>query len=425
MGPGGQAGVVALTVRIERLAAGGDGVGRLDDGRVVFVPRTAPGDLVEIGRRRDYRRHARARMTRLVEAGAGRVEPRCPHYLADECGGCQFQHLDLPTQLSAKQGIVGDALARLARVAVTAAAVEAAPDPWEYRSRVTLTVGPGRRFAGFHPLDQATRVFPLEHCAIAQPGLMRIWRALRPHLHLVPRTVKSLLLRLDRAGGHHLVLRDEGAQAWDKGPALARAMSDEIRDLSVWWQPPGGAARVTGGGADPFPATVFEQVHPVMGDRIRAYAVRQLGELPGQHVWDLYAGIGETSEQLLDGGAAVESVELDRRAVELAERRSDERRAGTDARIRRHVGRVEDVAPRLRPADGIIANPPRSGLDPRALEALVSRPARRLVYVSCDPATLARDLGRLNPAYQVRQIQPFDMFPQTAHVETIAVLEPG
>ena len=425
MGPGGQTGVVALTVRIERLAAGGDGVGRLEDGRVVFVPRTAPGDLVEIGPQRDYRRHARARLARLVEPGAGRVNPRCLHYLADECGGCQFQHLDLPTQLSAKRNIVGDALVRLARVEVPVAAVEAAPDPWEYRSRVTLAIGPGRRFAGFHPIDQATRVFPLEHCAIAQPGVMRIWRAVRPHLHLVPRTTKALLLRLDRAGGHHLVVRDEGAQAWDKGAALARAMSGEIGELSVWWQPPRGVARVTGGGADPFPATVFEQVHPAMGDRIRAYAVGALGELPGQHVWDLYAGFGETSEQLQAGGATVESVELDRRAVDLAERRSESSRAGAVAGTRRYVGRVEEVAPRLRPADGIIANPPRSGLDPRVVDALVSRPARRVVYVSCDPATLARDLGRLSPTYRVRRVQPFDMFPQTAHVETVAVLEPG
>jgi 23S rRNA (uracil1939-C5)-methyltransferase len=425
MGQDGPTGVIALTVRIERLAAGGDGVGRLEDGRVVFVPRTAPGDLVEIGRQRDYRRHARARLTRLVEPGDGRVEPRCPHYVTDACGGCQFQHLDLPTQLSAKRNIVGDALARLASMHLPVAAVEAAPEPWEYRSRVTLAVGPGRRYAGFHPLDQATRVFPLEHCAIAQPGVMRIWRALRPHLHLVPPTAKALQLRLDRAGNHHLVVRDEGSRVWEKGPALVRAMSGEIRDLSVWWQPPGGAARVTGGGADPFPATVFEQVHPVMGDRIRAYALRELGELSGQHVWDLYAGIGETSDLLLAGGATVESVELDRRAVELAERRSEADRGRADSRIRRHVGRVEEVALRLQPAHGIIANPPRSGLEPRAVEAMVSRPARRLIYVSCDPATLARDLGRLSPSYRVCQVQPFDMFPQTAHVETIAVLEPG
>jgi len=427
VGPDGAAGVVALTVRIERLATGGDGVGHLDDGRVVFVPRTAPGDLVEIDRRRDHRRHARARLARLVEPGMGRVEPVCPHYTADDCGGCQFQHLDLPTQLSAKRTIVTDAVTRLARLEAPVAPVEAAPDPWRYRSRVTLAVSPGRRHAGFHPLDQPNRVFPLESCAIAQTGVRQLWTALRPHIHLVPGTAKTLMLRLDRDGRRHVVVRDEGSQVWDRGPALARAMSGSVPDLSVWWQPPKGAARVTGGGSEPFPATVFEQVHPVMGDRIRAYAVSELGDISDRHVWDLFAGIGETSQQLLAGGATVESVELDRRAVDLAERRSGvavtTQRPGANSPVRRHVGRVEELAGRLRRADAVIANPPRGGLETGAVEALVSRPARRLVYVSCDPATLARDLVRLSAVYRLTQVQPFDMFPQTAHVETVAVLE--
>ncbi|MDH5283900.1 MAG: TRAM domain-containing protein [Gemmatimonadota bacterium] len=425
MDPGRPTGVLALTVRIERLATGGDGVGRLEDGRVVFVPRTAPGDLVEIDRRKDYRRHARARVARLVESGEGRVEPRCPHYSADDCGGCQFQHLDLPAQRSAKRTIVADTVARLARLEVDVPAVEAAPDPWSYRSRVTLALGPGRRHAGFHPLDQPDRVFPLEQCPIAQVGVMQLWTALRPHLHLVPATAKTLMFRLDRDGRRHVVVRDEGTQVWDRGPALSRAVADSVPDLSVWWQPPNGAARVTGGGRDPFPATVFEQVHPVMGDRIRAWAVEQLGKISGWHVWDLFAGIGETSLELLAGGATVESVELDRRAVELAERRSGtptQRPGGGDG-IRRHTGRVEELAGRLRRPDAVIANPPRGGLEAAAVEALVSRPARRLVYVSCDPATLARDLAQLAGAYQLTRLQPFDLFPQTAHVETVAVLE--
>jgi 23S rRNA (uracil1939-C5)-methyltransferase len=304
-------------------------------------------------------------------------------------------------------------------------AVEAAPDPWGYRARVTLAMGPGRRHAGFHPLDQPSRVFALEQCPIAQVGVMQLWTALRPHLHLVPATAKTLMLRLDRDGRRHVVVRDEGTEVWNRGPALSRAVADTIPDLSVWWQPPKGAARVTGGGSDPFPATVFEQIHPLMGDRIRAWAVDELGDISGRHVWDLFAGIGETSERLLSGGATVESVELDRRAVDLAERRGavpTARPAGNPG-IRRHAGRVEEMAGRLRRPDAVIANPPRGGLEAGAVEALVSRPARRLVYVSCDPATLARDLAQLAAAYRLTRLQPFDMFPQTAHIETVAVLE--
>ena len=101
-------------VRILRLAAGGDGVGKLPDGRTVFVPRTAPGDLVELARVREQRRFARARAGRLVEAGAHRVTPRCPHYLKDECGGCQLQHLSSDAQREARRSFVGEALRRLA-----------------------------------------------------------------------------------------------------------------------------------------------------------------------------------------------------------------------------------------------------------------------------------------------------------------------
>ena len=425
MGPFRPAGVAALTVRIERLAAGGDGVGRLEDGRVVFVPRTAPGDLVAIDRRKDHRRHSRARLARLIEPGAGRVEPGCSHYTADDCGGCQFQHLDLPTQLSAKRSIVGDAVTRLARIEAPVAPVEAAPEPWGYRTRVTLTVAPGRRHAGFHPLDQPNRVFELEHCAIAQAGVMKLWDAMRPHLRLIPATARTVMLRLDREGRPHVVVRDQATQVWDRGPALAAAIAERVPHPSIWWQPPEGAARVTGGGRDPFPATVFEQVHPVMGDRIRAWAVEQLGEISGRHIWDLFAGIGETSERLVACGATVESVELDRRAVELGERRAGvaTQRPGGDSGIRRYTGRVEDLAGRLRRPDAVIANPPRGGLEIGAVEALIARPARRLIYVSCDPATLARDLSRLDAAYRLSRLQPFDMFPQTAHVETVAVLE--
>lgn len=429
MGPRRPTGGPALTLRIERIAAGGDGVGRLDDGRVVFVPRTAPGDLVEIERRRDYRRHSQARVARLIEPGDGRVEPKCPHYVADDCGGCQLQHLDLPTQLSAKRSMIEEALSRLGRVEAPVDEVEPAPDPWAYRARITLALAPGRRHAGFHPVGQASRVFPLEECAIAQPGVMAIYRALSPHLHLLPSTARRVTLRRDREGGSHILVGDEGTAAWSRGAALAAAVGERLPECSVWWQPATGAARVMGGRGDRFPATVFEQVHPAMGDRIRRVAVEALGDVAGRHVWDLYAGIGEATAMLIERGGTVESVELDRRAVDLAERRGGLVSAGSRPEpgaattVQRHAGRVEEVLRHLRPAEVAIANPPRAGLDAEAVAALCERPPRRLVYVSCDPATLARDLGRLAGTYRPERVRPFDLFPQTAHVESVTVLE--
>jgi 23S rRNA (uracil1939-C5)-methyltransferase len=171
------------------------------------------------------------------------------------------------------------------------------------------------------------------------------------------------------------------------------------------------------GAPEAYPVMVFEQVHPAMGDRARAYALGLLGELAGRHVWDLYAGIGETTRALREGGATVESVEADPRAVQVADAR------GPADGVTRIAGRVEDAVGRLRFPDAAVVNPPRIGLGAAVTDRLTVRPPGRLVYLSCDPATLARDLARLAPAYRVDALQAFDLFPQTAHVETVVRLE--
>lgn len=411
-----------VSVRIERLAAGGDGIGRLADGRVVFVPRTAPGDLVELARVDQRARFARGELGRIIEAGTGRVEPRCPHYTLDRCGGCQLQHLGGAAQLEAKRAFVADALTRIGRLALDVPPVQRSSQEWQYRSRVSLAVGPGRRFAGFHPLEQPDRVFALLHCHIAAPALMELWQRLRPLLHLLPPDVEQLQLRLDPAGSPHLIVRSRGTQAWSDGRTLGERLGAPV---TVWWQPEGGAPRVVSGASEAYPATVFEQVNPVLGAEIRQFAIAALGEVRDRLVWDLYAGIGETTERLNALGASVESVELDRRAVEQGERRAP----GIAVR---HVGRVEEVVKRLKDPRAVITNPPRTGMDRTVVAELIRRAPDRVVYVSCDPATLARDLSVLcgtaagqqpQGRYRVVAVQPFDLFPQTAHVETVAALE--
>jgi 23S rRNA (uracil1939-C5)-methyltransferase len=152
-----------------------------------------------------------------------------------------------------------------------------------------------------------------------------------------------------------------------------------------------------------------------MGDKVREFAIRQLGQVTGRSVWDLYAGIGETTALLAGQGAEVQSVELDRRAVAEAESRGP---AAT-----RLAGRVEDLLGRLRPPELVIANPPRSGMAQAVTAELRQLKPKRMVYISCDPATLARDLQRLETMRLV-DARAFDLFPQTTHVETVAVLEP-
>ena len=402
-------------VRILRLAAGGDGVARLPDGRTVFVPRTAPGDLVELTQVREHRRFARARLERVLESSPHRVEPRCPHYVRDECGGCQLQHLDNDTQLAGRRGFVGDALRRIAKRDLPDPPIAPSDKTYDYRTKLTLHVEPGARRIGLYRYDRAGQIFDLQWCHITVPPLMELWQTVRKLRPLLPPRLEQVVLRLDRHGGCHLVVRVGEGEVWSGAERLHREVQRRGTRVTLWYQPSGGVARAVAGAGEAFPATVFEQVHPEMGDRVRDFALQQLGDVAGRKIWDLYAGVGETTAQLVNRGGIVESVELDRRAVAEAEARGPA--------ARRHVGRVEDVVRELRRPDVVITNPPRTGMDERVTAELQRLLPARLVYISCDPATLARDLQRLQH-FRVALVQAFDLFPQTTHVETVTVLEP-
>ena len=403
------------SVRILRLAAGGEGVGKLPDGKTVFVPRTAPGDLIEIGDVRQHKRFARAKFGRLIEASAERVEPRCPHFVEDECGGCQLQHITYETQLKIRSTLVGDALRRLARQEASDPPITPATKTYDYRTKVTLHVSSDGKKIGLHRYSRPDQVFDLKWCHITVPELMELWQGLRALRPLLPPGLTQLILRMDRTGGRHVVLRIGPGEVWPGFQQLRRELTRRNISATVWYQPEGGAARAFAGAGEAFPATVFEQVNPEMGDQVREFAVYQLGDVGGRRVWDLYSGIGETTVRLIGLGATVESVELDRRAVAEAEAR------GPSAR--RHTGRVEDLLGELRPPDLVVANPPRTGMNERVTAELSRLAPERVVYISCDPATLARDLQRM-PGLRLTRVQAFDLFPQTSHVETVAVLEP-
>ncbi len=401
-------------VRILRLAAGGDGVGKLDDGRTVFVPRTAPGDLVTLAAVRAAKRYARAHIGRLLEPSPDRTESPCPHYTRDECGGCQLQHVSYPAQLEARRGFAGEALRRLGRLHVPDPPIEPAERTFGYRTRLTLTAARGR--IGLRRYGRPNAVFDLESCYITRPALNELWGGVRRTRELLPPGLERIVLRLDRAGGRHLIARVAGSRVWTRAGELADQLADAGIPAVLWWEPEGGVPRVVAGqrGAEA-PAGVFEQVHPEMGDRVRAFAVAAVGPVRERSVWDLYAGTGDTTALLAAGGARVDSVEVDRRAVAYAER--------TGPAAARHVGRVETLAGDLPRPDLVVTNPPRTGMDAAVAALLRNRGPSRIAYVSCDPATLARDITRLAPAYTLAGVRCFDLFPQTAHVETVALLE--
>lgn len=407
------------TVRIRAIAAGGDGVATLDNGKTVFVPRTAPGDVAAIEVVDERPRWARGRVLGIEEPSPDRVQPTCPHYEADACGGCQLQHLSLSAQHAAKRRIVGDALRRIGGYPEHEdPPIVEAPGAWRYRSRVTLAAQ--GRAIGFHRFDAPGEVFDLSDCRLASPGVMDLWAAVSAHRDLLPDALEGLTLREDPAGGRHVVVEAPAADRWDATP-LAGAVGGA--DIAFWSRAAAGELAVAGGAPSTFPVGAFDQVQRAFGERIRHDALRGLGDVSGRVIWDLYAGFGDATAHLVEAGATVHAVESEGAAVEAGTARTAALVPGSATW---HHGRVERVLPSLPRPDAVFMNPPRAGLA-EAVAGPLGRwgretPGARAAYVSCDPATMARDLRRMRPLAPTA-VTAYDLFPQTAHVETVAVLE--
>jgi 23S rRNA (uracil1939-C5)-methyltransferase len=458
-------------LHVDSIAAGGDGVGRVD-GMVCFTPRTAPGDDVQVAFV-PHARLARGRVLQLLEASADRVEPRCHHYTVDRCGGCQLQHLASVPQRDARRGIVRDALRRIGKRDVALPEIVPGPE-WEYRGRLTLTLLPRGTgwIGGLHPYDDASRVFALTECPIAHPALVAAWHAMAGLLRGLPKAPSlRVSLRLAVAGTSTddaragVAVGVEGGATWP----LAREWSEKLRALhspvqSVWWRRAGGSvtvltadaatsrvaalvpsdsaagaasdARPRGRGARPelvhvddlapseneaLDALAFAQVNRAVAEALRAFVLEEIMARSPVTVVDGYAGTGLLSEALARQGVRVTAIESDTAATT----RATARLAGfQDARV--VTATVEAGLAGALPADVVVLNPPRRGVDERVTRLLAKGSAtgvRAIVYVSCDPATLARDLSRL-PAWRITALRCFDMFPQTAHVETVCVLTP-
>lgn len=404
-----------LIVAIRGITSSGDGVATLPDGMTVFVPRTAPGDRVALTRIHRHKRFARATIGSLLVPGPGRVPPPCPHYDRDQCGSCQLMHLDADTQRAVRARVVGDALRRLAHLEVTDPEVVPADDQLGYRAKVTFAVRNGR--IGYHRTGRPEEIFEVERCLLARPALQELHAGVRRARGHLPPDATRLVLREDAEGGCHVIVETPGGRAWQGGAGFHRVLASSGLQATIWWHPADGAPRAVAGSTMPWPATVFEQVHPAMGRRVRAAAVAALGDVTDAVVWDLYAGLGDATTAFAEAGARVTSVESDPRAVVFAEAR------GPAGPVRLQ-GRVEERIGQLPPPAVVFTNPPRTGMAAEVTAAIAASPARRVGYVSCDPATLARDITRLAERYRLVSVRAFDQFPQTAHVECVAVLEP-
>ena len=404
-----------LRLDITSIAAGGDGVAR-HDGLVVFVPRTAPGDRI-VARVQVKGRFGRGMLVRVEQEGPGRVTPPCAHYLRDRCGGCQLQHLTLDAQRAAKALMVRDALARIGHQDVPVPAVHGAGEPWRYRRKLTLAArrtAAGWR-AGLHRAGAPNEIFALDDCLIADARVVEGLRdAIAQAASLLPHA-PSLRLAMRREGDD-LLLVVEGGAHWPEAKAFAAAATAVA---ATWWVNDDGRRRLIldrRGHRDA--GASFVQVNAEVAAALAAHVERVVRRYAPRTVVDGYAGTGDVAAALASQGIAVTAIELDADASAVCAARLAPPSSAVHAR-------VEDVLPTLLPADVVLLNPPRTGVNEAVTTALAAgAPApRAIVYVSCDPATLARDVSRL-AGWRVASLECYDMFPQTAHVETVCELVP-
>jgi 23S rRNA (uracil1939-C5)-methyltransferase len=419
--------IASERVEVTGIAAGGAGVGRLPDGRAVFVHRTAPGEDVGVRLLDEKRRWARAELVSIQTPSPDRREAPCPHY--DRCGGCTLEHLAYPAQLRAKASIVAEALRRIGNVDIGEPEVTASPAEFRYRNRVSFSLvrlGAGRVVAGFHELNHPNRVIDIsDACLLPEQPIADVWSKLRaawgPDARRLPSGRRLRLTLRASAAGEVVLLVDGGYGAGDT-PGLLAAVPGLT---AVWHRPRAGSTQLLGGAEQvtedwqdeelALSGTMFLQVNRAAAALLEEHVLEMAGPVSGLRVVDAYCGVGLHARRLARAGAIVRGIELDPEAVEEARR-------SVPPEVEILSGRTEELLPQALPADLVILNPPRAGLDAEVPAALRGM-AQRLIYVSCNPATLARDLARMNPDFRLRSVRCFDLFPQTAHVESVAVLD--
>lgn len=401
---------------VEQIAFGGSGIVR-SDGLVIFVPFSAPGDELSLKVTNQKKSHAFAEILSINTPGPSRISPTCPYY--GTCAGCQLQHIDYNAQLAAKELFVKDALERIGGIDCPLEPISPSPKEWNYRKHIRLNLR--LTDSGFEAGYIAKDFLAVKQCPIFHELGDEI-------LLLVDRTAKELSNQGIKEGSLRLFKIESGYLfAFSFFPYLPENRREIFADFPfpVIMQSPRQKEQfgnielsIDLDGLKLFYSPFsFLQNNLEQSEKLYKTLVSQVA---GNQVLDLYCGIGATSLLLGREGKQVYGIENNAKAIELAKKNG----------VFNGLKEIEFECRSVEKADlsrfknwSVVVNPPRTGLDPEALNHILEIQPVEIVYISCMPATLARDLKAFKEAsYRPVFAQPFDMFPQTTHVETVAKL---
>jgi 23S rRNA (uracil1939-C5)-methyltransferase len=398
-------------INLDKLVYGGEAMGRLPDGRAVFIPFALPGETVRARLVEEKRGFARGELLEVVQPSPARIAPRCKHFMT--CGGCHYQHIPYEMQVEAKAEILRDQLVRIAKIDdPPVRSTVPSPSPWNYRNHIQFHVDDQGRL-GFQGA-RSHAVVPIEECHLPEEVLNDLW----PQIDIEPLPELTRLgLRLGVEDEVLLVLESSTDEAFDftvdfpmaavqLGPEQTHILSDRFYlEMEVLDR----IFRVSGDS--------FFQVNTPMAARMVKHLLEHLPLTPHTTFLDIYCGVGLFSAFMAPRVGRLIGIESNPSAVDDFSVNLDEY-----DHVEIYQDSAEEVLPGLEVgADVVLVDPPRAGLSRDVLDAILNLHPAALAYVSCDPATLARDAKRLVAGgYTLKHITPFDLFPQTYHIESIS-----
>ncbi len=399
---------------LEKFTYGGDAMGRLPDSRAVFVPFGLPGERVHVRLTEEKKNFARGKIVEILEPSLERITAKCIHF--GECGGCHYQNFPYEKQVQAKTDILVDQLKRIGKIEdPPVKPMVPCPNQWNYRNHVQFSLDRDGK-VGFQ-MPNSNRVIPISECHLPESSINDFW----PQLEFEPETnIERVSLRLGAEDDLMLVLESQSSETPEleieagisiahvyEGNAVVLVGSDHIlmsilgRDFKV-------------------SAASFFQVNTVMAGKMVEHLLANLPISQSTTLIDVYCGVGLFSAFLAPKCGRVIGIESSESACEDFAVNLDE-----FDNVELYEDEAEAVIPHLEAKpDIVLVDPPRAGLDKAVVDGILKLGPSLIAYVSCDPSTLARDAARLiNGGYKLKEVTPFDLFPQTYHIESISIFE--